>query len=134
MSKTLHILGVDDDPTSSYLLQEFITLGARQPVQFSSATTVDEGLAHLEDCHQQQRDFPQLIFVDIRLPKKNGFAFVDTFQREYLAEYPDCAIYMLSSSMRDTDRGKSMNHRAVKGFVHKSDLDAQLDDIIASLA
>ena len=129
MSDTLHILAIDDDPTSSFLLRQFIELRTSQRLRFDVATSVDEGMELLRQ-YQEERRFPQLIFVDVRLPTKDGFAFVEAFEQEYVDMWPSCTIYMLSSSMRDSDRNMSQQHPSVKRFVHKSDLDDQLDSIL----
>ena len=132
MSDLLHILAIDDDPTSSFLLKQFIELRTQRRLRFDAVTTVDEALEQLKH-YQETQQFPQLIFVDIRLPTKNGFAFVKEYEEVYFGQHPSCTVYMLSSSMRDSDQDQSNRHPSVKGYVHKSNLDDQLEYILAGV-
>ena len=131
MSNLLHVFALDDDPTSSFLLKQFIELHTSRPLQFDTATTVDEALDQLVHFHGQQQ-FPRLIFVDIRLPFKSGFAFIEAFEHTYFDQYPNCLVYVLSSSTRMSDKEQSARYPSVQKFIQKSDLDDQLAGILAN--
>lgn len=58
------ILVVEDDPVNQMILSDFLAANGYQTVAASSGP---EGLERFE------RDAPDLLLVDIQLPRKNGF-------------------------------------------------------------
>jgi CheY-like chemotaxis protein len=61
----------------------------------------------------EQKDvvFPDLIILDINLPKMNGFQFLEKVKKFKNKKISDCKVYLLSSSDRieEIDRSKIFN-------------------------
>jgi CheY-like chemotaxis protein len=74
-----------------------------------------EALNYLSDISDKdgQKDvvFPDLIILDINLPKMNGFQFLDKVKKIKNKKISDCKVYFLSSSDRieEIDRSKMFN-------------------------
>jgi CheY-like chemotaxis protein len=74
---------------------------------------------HLESCVADGVPFPEVIFVDIKMPKMNGFEFADLYTRQYADNYPGTKLVMLSSSISSKDKSKGLEIPAVKDFIEK---------------
>ena len=61
------ILVVEDDPVNQMILSDFLAANGYQTVAASSGP---EGIERFE------RDAPDLLLVDVQLPRKNGFELV----------------------------------------------------------
>ena len=68
---------------------------------------------------------PKLIFLDINMPKMNGWDFLDEYSKTY-----SVPVYMLSSSINSKDREKSETYPVVKGFISKPLVVERLAEIL----
>lgn len=88
------ILVVEDDPVNQMILQDFLAANGYDTV---AASTGPEGIERFE------RDAPDLILVDVQLPRKNGFELV----REIKALPAGKATPILLMSAVYSDRDQS---------------------------
>ena len=80
-----HILIVEDDFPIRQVLAELL-----EEEGFRTASTADgkEALGYLELRNSMRRNLPQLIMLDMRMPKMNGRAFLSELARLGLASIP----------------------------------------------
>lgn len=75
---------------------------------------------------------PDLIFLDINMPHKDGWEFLEEFSTLRLKKAG--TIYMVSSSVSSADRERANDHDMVSGYVvkpvAKQDLESLLIEII----
>jgi len=75
---------------------------------------------HYLDEHQNDPDlFPDLIFLDIRMPEMDGFQFLDAYEQLQTPLKSSTIIYMLSSSLDPTDQRKVAENKYVFKFMGK---------------
>src|SRR6476661_5513085 len=85
----------------------------------------------LETRRQNKEPLPDLMFIDVNMPRMNGFEFLKEFSHlkqihtEYQAIYPVC---MLSSSDAERDKTKAANLGATI-FFNKPDRIANTKEI-----
>ena len=60
-----------------------------------------------------------VIFVDINLPRMDGFEFADLYQERYPELRSRIRMYMLSGSINPEDRLRAERHPAISGFFEK---------------
>jgi len=60
-------------------------------------------------------EFPNVILLDINMPKMNGWEFLDLFDK--INEKTD--VYLLTSSINENDMERSKSYHSVKEFITK---------------
>ncbi len=112
-----HVLFIDDNYADNFLNATIIKLD-KIPVIPHFTENAFEGLEYLQRLRGMP-EFPAYIFVDINMPLKDGFDFVEDFIREF-PEYHTCTnIYVLSTSIRKYDREKVYQYDIIKDYIEK---------------
>lgn len=104
MVKYKNALIVDDDPVSNFICN--LLLSKHQVAEQIKVTQdVDSGIQELEKI-DQQGECRNLIFIDIKMPVKDGFKFMEEFNRRFngLKERTDICVLTNSSSEDDFKR------------------------------
>ena len=109
------ILFVDDDEIQVYILSN-LTQKLSQGVEFIS---VDNGFAAIEYLKTCNGNYPDLILLDLNMPIMDGFGFLDIYERDFLPFRPLAKVVMLTSSVRDEDKKKSVNYKSIYAFYNK---------------
>lgn len=116
------ILVVDDSPTELNII-----LDALQGKGYQLVTAVD-GEEALE---KAQRESPDLILLDVILPKKNGFQVCRTLKTA--PETQDITIVMVTSKSQDSDRFWGLKQGADE-YLMKPFEQEELDAVLAKYA
>lgn len=103
---------IDDDDIQNLINTRVISL-ANDQLHVQSFTSAEQALNNLESLNGA--GYPKLIFLDINMPKMNGWDFLEEYEKH---QYP-VNIYMLSSSINSKDIDKSTTYKSVKGFISK---------------
>jgi CheY-like chemotaxis protein len=110
---------IDDDPFANFLTGRLLhQLHFAQQVH--TFTTVDDALQSLtQSINQGTELLPEIIFLDLHMPARNGWSFLDSF-----AELPEQVkaridVFMLSASEEPADIVKAQRYRHVRGFMAK---------------
>lgn len=114
MSKITTILIVDDDQDDQEMLREAIAEVASQ-VRCLSASNGEEALRLLSIPEARR---PDLIFLDLNMPRMNGLAFLQ--HREQLAPLADIPVVIYSTSKRPEDVAETRRLGA-REFITKPD-------------
>jgi CheY-like chemotaxis protein len=112
------VLLIDDNPSCNFIMREFIKI-TDSGIVVNEAESVDEALEILSNAEI----FPEVVYVDLNMPVKNGFDFIEEFQTLFAASHPETKLYMLSSSLRGEDKEAAMLYPSVQDFVNKNEID-----------
>lgn len=112
----INLLLVDDDVINVYLIKKIVERTGYNVITTSKANG-EEAIAYLYNVIKNNETFPNLILVDINMPILNGWEFIEEYQKMNTTYKP--SMYMLSSSIFDTDIEKSKLYDTVKGFISK---------------
>lgn len=116
--KVNHILLIDDNEIDNYISKNMI-----MRFEIAQKITVKnsgiEALQFLKNECTVAEDFPDIIFLDIRMPEMNGFEFLDEYAKLPSDLISQCDLYMLSSSSNDEDLKLASENPYVKRYFTK---------------
>ena len=74
-----------------------------------------------------------LVLLDIRLPRMDGFEFLEAMKAEFGSRFDEAAVILMTSSLHPVDRGRALGFPAVRACLHKpltrAMLEQTMDDI-----
>lgn len=113
-----HILLIDDNEIDSYIAQHVITK-SKIAEKLSVQNSAIEALEFLELLKNNLEEFPDMVFLDIQMPKMNGFGFLEAFKKYPEHIHNQCKVVMLTSSNDKEDIKRSFQYPFVKKFITK---------------
>jgi len=127
MTNAKKILLVDDDEAFNFLNRIAIQ-DSHLNCSFVEALDGKAALQYL----QQNEECPDVILLDVNMPVMDGFEFLEQFERQKKCNKVS-KVYILTSSLRDEDRMKSLNNKYVKGYFDKPLNASHVKKIISDL-
>lgn len=116
MKKKLNcILLVDDSPDDNHYHQIVINeMDITNSIQVSN-----NGLEAIEFLKKEKQIIPELIFLDINMPKMNGWEFLEIYKDLEITQKAKIIVMMLSTSTNPDDIKKAKEIEEVTGFQTK---------------
>ena len=111
MSKT--ILVAEDDPNDQFFVQRELTKLAF-PVQVRFANDGEETIAYLSALDKSDCQFPKpdVMFVDLKMPRLNGFEVLEWLRNNGLCERILTVVVSSSSLQEDIDKAYDLGANA----------------------
>lgn len=116
------ILMVDDNEADHFLTREMIKL-EYPDVEILTAYDGEQALEMLRG----QDIKPDLILLDINMPRMNGHEFLAEYSDNNTRELP--IVIMLTSSSQERDRNMAMQYHCVKGYLTKPVMSDNIPEI-----
>lgn len=117
-SRFKNALLIDDNHIDNMINQRILT-NYKIAEHIVSSLSAIEALTYLNEHLQDESIFPDLIFLDIRMPEMDGFQFLEAFEKLDSPYKMRTKIYMLSSSLDPTDQRRVLESRFVLRFIGK---------------
>lgn len=117
MSKSIkNILVVDDSSTSTFLMESFLEENGYEVI------VADDGLKAINLLKKQ---IPDVIFLDLMMPKKSGFEVLSEIKENNLTKEIPVIIISARTEQEDIQKAKTMGASA---YIYKPvDIDLALD-------
>jgi len=116
MKKKLNcILLVDDDNDDNYYHQIIIS----EMNIANHIDTVGNGIEALDYLKKENQILPDLIFLDINMPKMNGWEFLEQYKHLSKVQKAKIVILILSTSANPDDIKRSKEIQELTGFESK---------------
>ena len=119
------ILVVDDEAHITQLIEQTLEDLEDEGVQLLAATNGEEALEIIE------KEKPQLVFLDVMMPKINGFEVCHTVKNEW--KMSDIYIIMLTAKGQELDKEKGKDVGADMYITKPFDPDALYDKAVEIL-
>ncbi len=112
MKKVNSIMLIDDDAATNFYHKIIIQrLNCSNRIEvFDDAT---EALQYLENAEE----LPDIIFLDINMPKMNGWEFIEEIVKNGMNEIlNDSTIVVLTTSLNSNDKEKALKYGIISDF------------------
>ena len=100
VERTRHVLVIDDDPLDRDFVEQALD---GFPIACESIDDGEEAVLHLA-ARCDARDRPDLIFLDLNLPRRNGFEVLASIRSELGLVGVPVVVLSTSAELRDVDR------------------------------
>jgi CheY-like chemotaxis protein len=114
--KFKHALLIDDNEIDNYITKSVITK-SNIAGKITDITSSMEALEYLKSL-SNSAEFPDAIFLDIRMPEMDGFDFLDAYIKLF-ETHKHCQVFMLSSSTDQMDIERALLYPVVKKYLNK---------------
>lgn len=110
------VLLIDDNEIDNFINERIInTSGFAKEVIVKTST--DNALNHLQKA--DKKDLPSIIFLDLNMPVKDGFVFLEEFDKMDASLKASCKVIVLSSSISPEDINKASANPYVIKYINK---------------
>ncbi|MEM8704950.1 MAG: response regulator [Actinomycetota bacterium] len=93
----------------------------------------EAGLAYLHERIQAHRPLPELVLLDINMPRMTGWEFLEAYEAIPAPTRAGTALYVLSGTLNPADHERARQHAVVSGFRSKSLTPEMLSEMIRDL-
>lgn len=106
---------IDDD----YIYQIIIRKLIEKSQAFEESFYYKDAVSALKEIGKEEHPLPDLILLDINMPELDGWEFLDRLKniRQDISE--NSRIYIVTSSIAQSDKQKAASYEEVEGFVSK---------------
>ena len=119
---------IDDDEMINFIHRQVI-LSVDPSAEVIIILSAEEGLKKIKELASLEETSQVILFVDINMPEINGFELLSRLKTEN-SDFKKLHLYMVSSSLFESDREKAMAFPFVKGYLEKPLSKAMIKEIL----
>ncbi|HMT28892.1 MAG TPA: response regulator [Bacteroidia bacterium] len=118
MPKFRNVLLVDDNEIDNFI-NERIILSSKFSENVVVRNSADAALKYLKELSSQDAVIPEFIFLDLNMPVKDGFGFLEDFDKLDEKIKKTAKVVVLSSSISPDDINKASTNPFVFKYINK---------------
>ena len=109
---------VDDNEIDNFINERMITSSgfAKKVIVKTSS---DDAIKYLTDHEDEEDLLPEVVFLDLNMPVKDGFVFLSDFKATNAQVRKKCKVVVLSSSISPEDINRASTDPHVFKYVNK---------------
>jgi len=109
---------IDDNPIDHYIMR---TMLYNNEVCKQATYTFDGSMIieFMEQHKTESKRLPDVIFLDLTMPDFSGWDFLEKFEKLKGSLKKRIDLYVMTSSIRDSDRERSARYNCVSSFISK---------------
>lgn len=123
-----------DDNEADNFYHSYIIKDAGVCNQIKTALNGEDALLYItktiDSALSSSYPFPDFIFLDINMPRMNGFEFLNELKKKDKSVWEKMAIFMLSSSTDPNEQHKALKTGVIKEFINKPLETEMLNDLL----
>lgn len=109
---------IDDNPIDHYIMRTML----HNNDACKQATYTYDGsmiLEFMEENKSSTELLPDVIFLDLTMPDFSGWDFLDRFEKLKTSLNKPVELYVMTSSVRESDKARSNSYSCVNSFISK---------------
>ncbi|MDP5092280.1 MAG: response regulator [Polaribacter sp.] len=118
MKKLDTILLIDDDPATNFL-HKFILQKESCAENILAFQNAEEALEYIKETIKSGFHYPELIFLDINMPRMNGWEFIEEYNKISNENKVSKIVVMLTTSLDPKDKEKAESIKDINQFLSK---------------
>jgi CheY-like chemotaxis protein len=130
MKKTLHCIMLVDDDVDDNFFHERVIRNNYPAILVIIKQTAKEGLEYLKSKKEDSNTHPDLIFLDINMPRMNGWEFLDEYNKLEKQFQSHAVVVMLTTSGNPDDMTKAQLNNDVADYKTKPLTKEMLEEVI----
>ena len=123
------VLLIDDNEIDNFINERIITSSGFADT-VTTKTGTDQAIAYLKETGDDVAKLPQIVFLDLNMPEKDGFVFLELFNELNAAIRTFCKVIVLSSSISPEDINRASANPYVVKYLNKPLAEKYLEAII----
>jgi len=119
---------IDDNPIDHYIMR---TMLYRNEACEQATYTFDGSMIieYMEEHQTEPKKLPDVIFLDLTMPDFSGWEFLEKFDKLKNILKKQIQLYVMTSSVRESDKERSIKYGCVNSFISKPLSRQMLDNI-----
>jgi len=119
---------IDDNPIDHYIMR---TMLYRNEACEQATYTFDGSMIieYMEEHQTEPKKLPDVIFLDLTMPDFSGWEFLEKFDKLQNSLKKHVDLYVMTSSVRESDKERSIKYGCVNSFISKPLSRQMLDNI-----